>query len=229
MSYGSIAVLTGVDNFQKIYDQASERDKTLAMGSYYKYRRLTREIAVKHGFTCKVGAAVFAALSPNNDYWGNLRDVDTLLAAAAAKRSVDSVKVSTYGNNKRKAWSIAQGEDPDQLIVALKTRNFFHNIWEPDNPNYVTIDGHMANVYHGVRRPIQSKNNKDRVVKVTKWDYLEIAAAVRTFAANYEMLPCQIQGILWITWRRVHGIRTPAQQELWDRDFLAANLGFVCS
>lgn len=218
-----------MDNFQKVYDQASDRDRALAMESYYKYRRLTAEIARKHGFTGKIGAAVFAALSPNNDYWGNLRDADNLLAAARAGKGLDDFSVSTYGNNKRKAWRIAQGEEPDDLIVALKTRNFFHNIWEPDNPDFVTIDGHMFNVYHGVRRPIQSKNNKDRVVKVTKWDYIQIAAAVKTFAANYDILPCQMQGILWVTWRRIHGIRTPAQQELWDRDFQAAGLGFVCS
>ena len=218
-----------MEQFQKVYDQASDKDKEVAIESYYKYRRICAAVARKHGFQARVGAAVFAALSPNNDYWGNLRDTHNLLAAAAAGKKLEDFSVSTYGNNKRKAWAIAHGEDPDVLIVALKTKNFFHNIDEPDDPNWVTIDGHMYNIFHGVRRPIQSKNNKDRVVKVGVWDYVEIATAVKHFAYDYDLIPCQMQGILWQTWRRIHGIRTPAQQELWDRDYHAAGLGFVCS
>lgn len=216
-------------NLAAVWEQATAKDKASAMESYPKYQALTSKIAHKHGFNGIVGAAVFAALSPNNDYWGNLRDVDRLLAAAAAGKGIQDFTVSTYGNNKRKAWDIAKGGDPDALIVALKTRNFFHNVKDPYDPDWVTIDGHMFNVFHGVRRPIQSKNNKDRVVKVSKWDYLEIAAAVTSFAENHEMIPCQMQAVLWVTWRRIHGIRTPPQQELWDRDFYAAGLGFVCS
>jgi len=229
LSYGRVYVLKSMDNFQKVYDLATERDREAAIASYLKYHRLTAEIAKKHGFTSTIGAAVFAALSPNNDYWGNLRDADKLLAAARAGKQITDFTVSTYGPNKRKAWAIAQGESPDALIVALKTKNFFHNVDDPTDPNWVTIDGHMFNVYHGVRRPIQSKNNKNRVVKVTRWDYIEIAAAVKTFADNYDLLPCQMQGILWITWRRIHAIHTPSQRELWDRDYHAAGLGFVCS
>ena len=227
MSYEGVYVLKSVDNFQKVYDQATERDRQIAIGSYLKYHRLTAAIAAKHGFTSTVGAAIFAALSPNNDYWGNLRDADKLLAAARAWKGLEDFTVSTYGPNKRKAWAIAQGGAPDDLIIALKTRNFFHNVDDPTDPNWVTIDGHMFNVFHGVRRPIQSKNNKNRVVKVSRSAYIEIASAVRTFAENYELLPCAMQGILWMTWRRLHNIRTSPQLDLWDRDYLAASLGFV--
>ena len=214
-------------NLQRVFDRATDHDIEVAKESYPKYQRITAEVARKYGFKARVGAAVFAALSPNNDYWGNLRDLDKLLAAAAAGKDLDDFTVSTYGNNKRKAWDIAQGGDPEELIVALKTRNFFHNIDDPESPDWVCIDGHMFNVYHGVRRPIQSKNNANRVVKVTKLDYFAISATVRTFADNHGLIPCQMQGVLWITWRRIHGIHSPKQQELWDRDYREAGLGFV--
>ena len=218
------------ENFERLWNLASDRDKHLAIASYPKYQRITAQIAEKHGFPGVVGAAVFAALSPNNDYWGNLRDADELLKAARAGLSLDQFSVSTYGNNKRKAWRIAHGEDPEALIVALKTRNFFHNITEPDNPNWVTIDGHMYNIFTGIRRRIQSRNPAERVVKVTAKEYVVIAAAVKAYAGEKGLVPCQMQGVLWQTWRRIHGIRTPAQQELWDRDWLEARLGFVtCS
>lgn len=216
-------------NLVRVWEQATDRDKEVAIASYPKYQQLTGAIAEKYRFPPIVGAAVFAALSPNNDYWGNLRNTDDLLAAAAAGKGLDDFKVSTYGNNKRKAWRIAHGEDPDKLITALKTSNFFHNIADPTDPRYVTIDGHMHNIWFGKRAPIQSKNPAVRVVKVDNRMYPVIADGIKAFACEHGLLPCEMQGVLWQTWRRIHAIRTPAQQELWDRDFIEARLGFVCS
>ena len=217
------------ENLARVYEQATERDIQVALVSYEKYRQITAKIASKYGFAPLIGAAVFAALSPNNDYWGNLRNTDDLLAAAAAGKPIESVKVSTYGNNKRKAWRIAHGEDPDKLIVALKTSNFFHNIAEPKDPRWITIDGHMYNIWWGKRAPIQSKNPAVRVVKVDRSNYQIIAAGVSAFGQAKGFIPSEMQSILWQTWRRVNSIRTPAQQELWDRDYIEARLGFVCS
>ena len=217
------------ENLEAVWVKASPADIEAAKASYRRYQTITTAIAEKYGFGSRVGAGVFAALSPNNDYHGNLRDTNSLLAAAGTGKGIDDFSVSTYGPNKRKAWRIAKGEDPADLIIALKTRNFFHNIVDPESPNWVTIDGHMFNVYHGKRRPIQSHNNKDRVVKVTAKDYVIIAQAIKTFAMEKGLIPCQMQGVLWITWRRIHRILTPAQQELWERDYYAAGLGFVCS
>lgn len=215
------------ENLVRVWNQASANDIAVAVASYQKYQQLTSAIAAKYKFSPTVGAAVFAALSPNNDYFGNLRDVDTLLAAAAIGRDLTDFKVSTYGNNKRKAWRIAHGGDPDQLIVAPKTSNFFHNIVDPKDPRYVTIDGHMHNIWFGKRAPIQSKNPAVRVVKVDRKMYPVIADGIKAFAAEHGLIPCEMQGCLWQTWRRIHAIRTPAQQELWDRDFLEARLGFI--
>ncbi len=218
------------ENLVRIWELADGHDVEVAVASYPKYQQLTTEIAAKHGFNPIVGAAVFAALSPNNDYWGNLRDTDSLLAAARAGKTLDEFKVSTYGNNKRKAWAIAHGGDPEELIVALKTRNFFHNIADPTNVNFVTIDGHVNNIWFGRRAPIQSKNPNVRVVKVDNKLYHVIAGGIKAFAREHDLIPCQMQGVLWQTWRRIHGIRTPSQKEFWDRDFIEARLGYIaCS
>lgn len=56
-------------------------------------------------------------------------------------------------------------------------------------------------------------------------DYDRIADDVRTVAQEHRLVPCQMQGILWITWRRIHRIRTSNQLTFWDEDLLAARLG----
>ncbi len=85
-------------------------------------------LANQCGTTTRIASAVFSALSPNNDYHGNLSDAHALLDAKRKSLTIDDFTVHTYGQNKRKAWRIAHGEEPLDLIVANKTRNFFLNI-----------------------------------------------------------------------------------------------------
>src|SRR6476469_8824558 len=122
-----------MQNLRNVYDFASREDIKIAEVAWVKMNKLTADIATKHGFAPRIGAAVFAALSPNNDFKGNLRDTNRLLQAARAGSDISEFKVSTYGNNKRKAWAIAaQGREPLDLIVFPKTRSFFLNVHTPD-------------------------------------------------------------------------------------------------
>ncbi len=211
-----------IENIKRVMDKADETDIKVAIESWWKYKRLTAAIARKHGFADSVGAAVFAALSPNNDYFGNLRDCDRLLAAARARQPIESFKVSTYGNNKQKAWEIAHGREALDLIVFKKTRNFYLNIIDPTNPIPVTIDGHCYNIWKGERIRLTAAAQR---LKPKLYDL--IANDMRTIAVESRLIPNQVQAIAWITWRRIHRIRVSDQSELWDQEYLAANLGFV--
>lgn len=200
-------------------EQASAHEVASGLASYAKYNRIVTAIAAKTGHTPRIGAAVFSALSPNNDYHGNLRDIHTLLSAAKAGLGLNDFSVCTYGPNKRKAWRIAHGEDPMELIVAKKTRSFFLNIDDPTNPEPVTIDGHMYNVWRSKRENLVGLRWRHKA-------YDEIAEGVRELAAEFKWVPCQMQGVLWQTWRRIHHIKPTTQLTFWDEDLLAARLGF---
>lgn len=207
-----------VDNLKRTLDRATSFDIEAGLASFRRYHRIVSLIAARTGHTPRIGAAVFAALSPNNDYHGNLRDAHALLAAASRGDPLDSFGVSTYGPNKRKAWAIAHGEDPLALIVAKKTRSFFLNIDNPDDPVPVTIDGHMYNIWR-----CQRENLVGLRWRVKNYD--QIADDVRVLAQECKMVPCQMQGVLWITWRRIHRIKTSDQLTFWDEDLAAARLG----
>jgi hypothetical protein len=213
-----------MQNLIKVFDAADKADIVIAEEAWFKMNRLTRQIAEKHGFPGRIGAAVFAALSPNNDYHGNLRDTDRLLEAAASGIGIDDFKVSTYGNNKRKAWRIAKGEEPLDLIVFPKTRSFFLNVHNPLDPHPVTVDGHIYNAWHGRRISL-----KGMAQKGTNKLYEKVAEDIRELAKVKGKLPNVCQGIIWYSWRRMHRILTPNQLELWDREALAAKLGWTPS
>jgi hypothetical protein len=199
-------------------DRASRFDIEAGLDSFWKYNRIMAALAAKTGFSTRIASAVFAALSPNNDYHGNLRDTHSLLMAAKAGQNLEDFSVSTYGHNKRKAWQIVHGEDPLNLIVAKKTRSFFLNIDNPNDPEPVTIDGHMVNIWRCKRENLVGLRWRNQ-------QYDLIADDVRALARECQFVPCQMQGVLWITWRRIHGIRSTTQLSFWDEDFLAARLG----
>jgi hypothetical protein len=211
-----------IENLQAIYEKADDYDRRLGLESFWHYNRLMQTIGAKYGFTGRTAAGVFAALSPNNDYYGNVRDCERMLRAAAAADAIDSFPVSTYGPNKRKAWDIAHGTDPLKLIVALKTRNFFINIADPTDREAVTIDGHMRNVWMGKRVNLVGAN-------VKRSDYLACAQDVRDLAAKNGLVAWQMQGVIWYCWRKIHGIRTSPQLTLWDPAYLAARIFVPCS
>jgi hypothetical protein len=209
------------DNLQRVLDTASDGDWKVAEAAWFRYQRITGTIAKKYGFGACIGAAVFAALSPNSDYLGNIRDTNRLLAAAGAGKGLDDFKVSSYGQNKLKAWRIARGEDALSLIVANKTRNFFLNIMDPTDPVPVTVDGHIFNAWMNRRMKLTDAN-----MNLRNGDYEKVADDIRYIGADRKILPNVIQGLIWYAWKRMHRIRHSDQLCFWADDAIVAGLGF---
>jgi hypothetical protein len=212
-----------MQNLCKVFEAADKTDIKIAEVAWIKMNRLTSEIAEKHGFAPRIGAAVFAALSPNNDFKGNLRDTDRLLASARNGLRIDDFKVSTYGNNKRKAWRIANGEEPLDLIVFPKTRNFFINVHTPEDCFAVTVDGHIFNAWRGERISL-----KGAAMKMNASIYETVATDIRALGKEKGIVPNVVQGILWYAWKRMHRILYyQEQEEFWDQEAIAAGLGYI--
>lgn len=208
-------------NLERVLDQASATDRKIAEGAWFRYQSIVGQIAAKYGFSTRIGAAVFAALSPNSDYLGNIRDTKRLLQHHANGQSVENLRVSTYGLNKLKAWRIASGEDPLELIQARKTRNFFLNVADPTDPQPVTIDGHMFNVWAGHRLALNSAD-----MKQYSKHYDEVAGLVRQLAAERNLIPNVAQGLIWYCWKRLHQIKINGQLTFWHDDMIVSGLGF---
>jgi hypothetical protein len=212
------ALLMSIENLRKIWSQATRHERDAALASYWKYNLLCSDMGRKHGYNVDIAAAVFAALSPNNDYHGNLRDAANLMAAARAGKTLAEFNVSTYGQNKRKAWNIVRGFiKPLDAIKADKTRNFYMNVAHPDDPAWVTIDGHMYNMWNAKRVNLVGLRSQKTLYKV-------VADGVREMALEVDLIPNQVQAILWTTWRRLHNIQTTQQTMFWDQEYHVAKI-----
>ena len=225
--------MTGhIDNLYALFGRATVRERAESGQAYFRYHRILKEIALATGFPTATAAAVFSALSPNNDYLGNLRDARKMLEAARAGKQIADFSVSTYGHNKRKAWDVVQGMDPLQAIIADKTRNFYLNLAFPDDPEPVTVDGHMFWAWHGRRGRVTGHKVKGDGVPTNRLGaaamnsrlYQEIADAVRQIAQHHGLLGHQVQSIIWHAYRQQHNILGTQQLELLPSDLIVAGI-----
>lgn len=133
----------------------------------------------------RVGAGLLAALSVNKSWSLNKK-----LAADAAKGNVHGHMSIVLG------WvrDILNGKDPMIVLPPdSKTWNFYRAIVDPLDPDTVVIDRHVhdaivGKTYGNVRRGLSNKTR-----------YATFAHAVRVAARELEMLPNEVQAILWIT------------------------------
>ena len=153
-------------------------------------------------------AGVVSALSPNNKWEINIRNARDLIEHFINGEGMDSFKVSTYTQNKLKAWQIMQeNHDYDSMKVKLngqKTTCFYENIMGEDT---CTIDGHARNIAYMER--VNLTSDKSAVGKV---EYRELQEAYRLAAKklryqNKRLKSYELQAVTWVAWRRMHGIK----------------------
>jgi hypothetical protein len=184
-----------------------DRDYGLTAFETYK-----RDI-LSSGGNLLVTAAVFAVLSPNSDYEGNLRSFRVVVEGFSRRPyriPVDRLEgLGTYRHCAGRAYRLLLGETPDKVFGpgARKTYSFYRNILDPEDPEYVTIDGHMYNLWRGKRERLKAS-------RIPVGAYHEIAGEFKEVARAVGVIPCQFQGTLWQCWRRTHKIRFDPQLEL---------------
>jgi hypothetical protein len=64
----------------------------------------------------------------------------------------------------------------------------------------VCIDGHMANLVRGEKRPLKG-------IHLTRIQFDTMAEAFRLAAREIGIQPCQLQAALWLGWRASGGFR----------------------
>lgn len=186
-------------NICSALDRADTIDFQEGMLAYRRLNETCRWYSVRYGVRLCDIIGAFSALSPNNDYMGNLRSLVTLLDGLKDGSLVESLTVSTYNACRQRAWRCLHGEDFLSFTKGPKTRSFYQNILYPYDRTPVTIDGHMVSVAFGRRMTMKE------VVR-EQWNYEGIAQAFRGVADDNAMLPNQLQATLWFTWKRIHNV-----------------------
>ena len=172
-----------------------------ARGWYTLAQGAARRMARRHGVSLRRAAGVIAALSPLNSWAVNLMMADRLLGeAAAGRRSVP--RNCGLRRNVEKAWAIAQGARPLDVLSGKKVRAFYRNM--TGDMHAVTVDRWAARAA-GVH-----ESHATRL-------YDEIAAAYTEAAAIVGLTPAVLQAIIWCSIRgdgltRSNGVRVAGKR-----------------
>ena len=186
-----------VDNLLKMYSQATRWEKEKGRQYYQKQRERLRDLGATYGFTLEASSGAFAALSPNK------RESDTYRDLTACMKHVQTngtghPKVSAYRRNCDKALIILRGRNPQNVLKGSKVLNFYYNTMDPENPRWVTVDGHLVSAWTGTRLTMK------RWAGITAREYQQISRHVMEAAERVGILPCQFHSTIWLVQRRIN-------------------------
>lgn len=209
-------------NLHTILSAADAAEFKYGLSWYKDAQQTAYNIAQKTGYRLETAAGVMAALSPGCPWLRNVAETeDFLMTHKAQGRKVLKRAYGVYGkNNKRKAYHIAEGDHPREVLGGMKVRSFYECIMNPENTEFVTVDGHAKCAAYNNRLGIH-------LVTVSKSEYPKIASAYCQVASERGLIPCQAQAIIWLAWRRIHGISwLPDERQivLFDEENLNANV-----
>jgi hypothetical protein len=198
-------------NIKKVWNRVDQIDYREGMLAYPRYNATLARLAAFYGAAFHSTVAAFCALSPNNDYMGNLRSLATLLKAKQEGFPDDNLlHVSTYNACRNRAWRFLSGENFLEVTKGKKTRSFYQNILDPNDTHPVTIDGHMVCVWKGQRMKMVE-------VAWSGFRYDTVANDFREFAAEMGLIPNQVQAVLWFTWKRINNVIFKPQMSLFSK------------
>lgn len=174
-------------------------------------------------------AGVAAALSPKMPWDKNLP-----LAIEALRTRDASVAIGAYPKNQAKAQRIIEGEDPAIVLSKagsggkhlLKIGNFYHNLRDPENPDFITIDSHAARAALGfVPTAFGTEDDIEHVQEIT----IDEVGAYNTYKNAYRRafdrisgaggikVPSQLQAVNWTFWRDLkHNLPRASSGEFYD-------------
>lgn len=144
-----------------------------------------QELGKKYDVPFYKVCGIIAALSPLKEWGLNKRMTETYL------------KTGTAGHTKNQllkcSW-IMKATGPDQVdayLYGLKTVNFYHNILDPTDINWVTIDRHIINCL-------------GEFDLITPKRYELLKKLITDSAIENGFIPCELQAILWIYQKRLN-------------------------
>jgi len=201
-----------IERLEDMFCRADPIDMDEGMVAYERYHLMMKTIADKYEYDVPTVTAVFCALSPNSDYMGNLRSTVSVLQGVNEARCAEDIVVSTYNHCKLRAMQYAGGAGFLSTVKGPKIRNFYHNIINPRDTRWVTIDGHMSAIWQGDLKMTM------REALIPMRVYREIKDATIKIAFKHFLIPNQMQAILWFTRKRLaQSVYAPQLELFGDR------------
>lgn len=149
---------------------------------YWEANEFAKTLGLKYDLPLWKTSALISALSPMKEWNLNKRLTEEFILG---KRDIH------FGLQVNKCLAIMELNSwssnlVDSILVGKKTTSFYHNILEPDNPNWTTIDTHIVNslLWQGAN------------ITPQRYDILE--SCIKSYSREIDLIPCQTQATIWL-------------------------------
>lgn len=193
-----------IANIVSLIQSASASQMQDGLAWYQDANDEARFYAEHYNLSITQVVGVIAALSPQKQWYTNLKIARKVMGAFTAGKGVPSVHFKSQMNKVRKILHTPDITEIEMMNVVYgkagdKTASFAHNILHPDQAGVVTVDGHAVNAAdHGmVRKAITS------AATPTGRKYRMYSAVYAAAAEIMGMLPHQAQAVAWVTYRDI--------------------------
>ena len=181
------------DNLEEMWSSISLSSFIEGKQWYWIAHTIAQDMADTYNVPIEVAVGVTSSLSPQKSWEHNIELAKEFFETEGKRvRHTGAISAKARliykyykGYSDRKAFI-------ERVLNGPKIVSFFNNILNPYDKSYCCIDTHMISICTGY-----SKLNR-----ITDKQYNFLSKEVIKFATNNNMIPCEIQGILWTEYRK---------------------------
>lgn len=171
---------------EKLLSQVTSQTLEEGKNWYKDANKYCQELSIEYNKTFRQVVGILAALSPMKEWGVNKRQT---------RQFLEFQTCGTFGRQINKSLEMydcivaeLDAQKADKFIMmtlnGMKTKSFYHNIVYPSTSRMITVDTHM--------------------LKLSDWTYMDdkkyqvIEQAIQEKADSIDMLPLELQAILWL-------------------------------
>jgi len=176
-------------NIETIYNNCNSEDLENGRTWYENAKSFSIYLSKKYNVTELQSSGIIAALSPQKSWEHNTKIAEQFIETNGNAKVHTGVQL---GKAKHILYNSVIPSEVYKTLGGMKTKNFFYNIYNPDDRDYCTIDRHHLNVCYG-----------ENLESCTDKQYAFLKEKTIIFANKLNMIPNQLQASLWVCWKRI--------------------------
>jgi hypothetical protein len=202
-----------INSILRFYELASISEVKDGLTWYSEANKYARELAARFDISIQQVVGLIAAFSPQAGWVENKRYTVTFLYNPNSR-----IRSQVQTDKAKLILSYLVESDIYNALstrgAAYKTKAFFKNILNPDIDSDVTIDRHA--IASCLQHPDNVSALDERYGQLTSTQYEFFQNCYIKAARQVNILPHQLQAIVWVTYRRIRKLSEHTTETEWQ-------------
>lgn len=201
-----------INSILRFYELASLSELQDGLTWYTEANKYCAELAKRFDLSIQQVAGLVAVFSPQAGWVENKRYTVSFLYQpnihVRSQVQTDKAKLILKLHNEADIYNAQSTRE-----AAFKTKAFFKNILNPDLDNSVTIDRHA--IASCIQHPDNVSPLDQSYGQLTRVQYEFFQSCYIKAARQVNVLPHQLQAIVWVTYRRIRKLAEHTTETHW--------------